>query len=130
MLDEIAATLEEIEKRAPQRIVEYEKVLRERVRKLIEDPPEPQRMTTEIALCADRIDISEECTRLHAHITKFNDDFEVNGPVGKRMGFLLQEMNREANTIGSKANDTEISHLSVALKENVEKIREQIQNIE
>lgn len=130
ILDQIASTLDTIEKRAPQRIIEYEKLLRERVQKLIEDPPDPQRMTTEIALCADRLDISEECTRLRAHIAKFNDDFNVDGPVGKRMGFLLQEMNREANTIGSKANDTEISHLSVALKENIEKIREQIQNIE
>lgn len=130
MLDEIAATLVTIEGRASDRVVEYAVALKERVRKLIEDPPDPQRMTTEIAICADRLDISEECTRLRAHIQKMEDDFKGNGPVGKRMGFLLQEMNREANTIGSKANDTEIAHLSVALKENIEKIREQIQNIE
>jgi uncharacterized protein (TIGR00255 family) len=130
ILDEIAASLEIIERRAPLRIQEYAEVLRERVQKIIEDPPDPQRMTTEIALCADRLDISEECTRLRAHIAKFSEDLECDGPVGKRMGFLLQEMNREANTIGSKANDTEIAHLSVTLKENIEKIREQIQNIE
>jgi uncharacterized protein (TIGR00255 family) len=79
---------------------------------------------------ADRLDISEECTRLAAHLEKFNSDLESDEPVGKRLNFLLQEMNREANTIGSKANDTEISHISVALKEIIEKIREQIQNIE
>ncbi len=130
VLDEIAATLDRVEARAHLRVEEYAVALRERVKKLIEDPPDPQRMTTEIALCADRLDISEECLRLRAHIAKFKEDFCADGPVGKRMGFLLQEMNREANTIGSKANDTEISHLSVALKEKVEKIREQIQNIE
>jgi uncharacterized protein (TIGR00255 family) len=130
ILDDISATLVEVEKKAPSRIETYAKVLQERVQKLIADPPDPQRMTTEIALCADRLDISEECLRLRAHITRFGEDFTADGPVGKRMGFLLQEMNRESNTIGSKANDTDISHLSVALKEKIEQIREQIQNIE
>jgi uncharacterized protein (TIGR00255 family) len=130
VLDEMAETLGLVERRAYSRIDEYAAVLRERVRKLIEDPPDPQRMATEIAICADRLDISEECTRLRAHIAKFKEDLSADGPVGKRMGFLLQEMNREANTIGSKANETEISHLSVKLKEKIEKIREQIQNIE
>lgn len=130
VLNGIAATLDCVEKRASQRIPEYAAALKERVQKLIADPPDPQRMTTEIALCADRLDISEECTRLRAHIEKLYSDFASDGAVGKRMGFLLQEMNREANTIGSKANDTEISHLSLALKESIEKIREQIQNIE
>lgn len=130
VLDEIAEALGMVESRAHSRIDEYATALRERVRKLIEDPPDPQRMTTEIAICADRLDISEECTRLRAHVAKFKEDFSADGPVGKRMGFLLQEMNREANTIGSKANDTDIAHLSVKLKEKIEKIREQIQNIE
>ena len=130
ILKEITKSLVQIEKRAPVRILEYSKVLGERIQKLIDNPPDPQRLQTEIAIFADRLDISEECTRLRAHLAKFSEDFELDEPVGKRMGFLLQEMNREANTIGSKANDTEISHLSVSLKENVEKIREQIQNIE
>lgn len=130
IIEEITRTLEQVEKRAPERVVEYAKVLRERVQKLIENPPDPLRMTTEIALMAERLDISEECTRLRAHISKFYQDIEQDKPVGKRLSFLLQEMNREANTIGSKANDTEISHLSVKLKELIEKIREQIQNIE
>jgi len=130
VLDDISASLREIEERAPARIETYAAVLQERVKKLIADPPDPQRMTTEIALCADRLDISEECLRLQAHIARFSEDFSADVPVGKRMGFLLQEMNREANTIGSKANDTDISHLSVSLKEKIEQIREQIQNIE
>jgi uncharacterized protein (TIGR00255 family) len=130
ILKEITKSLIQIEKRAPVRIVEYAKVLGDRIQKLIDNPPDPQRLQTEIAIFADRLDISEECTRLRAHLAKFSEDFELDEPVGKRMGFLLQEMNREANTIGSKANDTEISHQSVKLKENVEKIREQIQNIE
>lgn len=130
IIEEIERTLEQVEKRAPERITEYAKLLGERVQKLIENPPDPLRMTTEIALFADRLDISEECTRLRAHIAKFYQDIGLDEPVGKRLGFLLQEMNREANTIGSKANDTEISHLSVKLKELIEKIREQIQNIE
>ncbi|HMA65617.1 MAG: YicC/YloC family endoribonuclease [Fibrobacterota bacterium] len=130
LLKEITKSLQMVEKRAPVRIQEYAKVLTEKVQKLIDNPPDPLRMQTEIALFADRLDITEECTRLRAHIEKFSADFELDEPVGKRMGFLLQEMNREANTIGSKANDTEISHQSVKLKENIERIREQIQNIE
>lgn len=130
ILKDITKSLQQIEKRAPARIQEYSKNLGDRIQKLIANPPDPLRITTEIALFADRLDISEECTRLRAHLAKFSEDFELDEPVGKRMGFLLQEMNREANTIGSKANDTEISHLSVKLKENIEKIREQIQNIE
>jgi uncharacterized protein (TIGR00255 family) len=74
--------------------------------------------------------IFEECARLRSHIAAFVNVFDSGEPAGKRMNFLLQEMNREANTMGSKANDTAISHLSVTLKEDIEKIREQIQNIE
>lgn len=129
-MKEISRTLAQVEKRAPARIIEYSKALTERISKLIDTQPDPIRIATEVAVFADRLDISEECTRLKAHIAKFSEDFEMDEPVGKRMSFLLQEMNREANTIGSKANDTEISHLSVKLKENIEKIREQIQNIE
>jgi uncharacterized protein (TIGR00255 family) len=79
---------------------------------------------------ADRLDIAEECQRLRAHIEKFAGDLNANDPAGKRMTFVLQEMNREANTISSKANDAQISHLSVAMKETIEQMREQAQNIE
>ncbi len=130
ILKEITRTVQKVEKRAPQRVEEYAASLKPRIEKLLETPPDPSRIATEVALLAERLDITEECTRLRAHIEKFSEDFKLDEPVGKRMGFLLQEMNREANTIGSKANDTEIAHLSVSLKENIEKIREQIQNIE
>jgi uncharacterized protein (TIGR00255 family) len=130
-LKEISKTLHQIEKRAPQRVKEYAAALSERVEKMLSgNLPDPQRIAAEIAMMAERLDITEEIVRLKAHIEKFSADFEADEPVGKRMGFLLQEMNREANTIGSKANDTEIAHWSVSLKENIEKIREQIQNIE
>jgi len=130
ILKDITKTLQQIEKRAPERVKEYSASLTARMEKLLASQPDPQRIATEAALMAERLDITEETTRLRAHIEKFSADFGADEPVGKRMGFLLQEMNREANTIGSKANDTEIAHWSVSLKENIEKIREQIQNIE
>jgi uncharacterized protein (TIGR00255 family) len=130
-LKEISKTLSFIEKRAPQRVKEYNVTLTDRIAKMLSgNLPDPQRIAAEVAMMAERLDITEEIVRLKAHIEKFSADFNADEPVGKRMGFLLQEMNREANTIGSKANDTEISHWSVSLKENIEKIREQIQNIE
>jgi uncharacterized protein (TIGR00255 family) len=130
ILKRVDKTLKQIEKRAPVRMAEYTVSLRERIKKLASVEPDQSRIAMEIAILSDRLDIAEECTRLRAHIAKFNQDFSSEEPTGKRLGFLLQEMGREANTIGSKANDTEISHLSVQLKEDIEKIREQIQNIE
>jgi uncharacterized protein (TIGR00255 family) len=130
MLRGIEKTLKLVEKRAPVRMQEYSASLRERIAKLCAGDVEPSRIAVEISLLADKLDISEECTRLRAHIAKFDEDLGADEPTGKRLGFLLQEMNREANTIGSKANDTEIAHLSITLKEDIEKIREQIQNIE
>jgi len=131
ILNDISKTLRLIEKRAPLRVREYGAALSARVEKMLDgNLPDPQRIAAEVALMAERLDITEEILRLKAHIEKFSADFDADEPVGKRMGFLLQEMNREANTIGSKANDTEIAHWSVSLKENIEKIREQIQNIE
>jgi uncharacterized protein (TIGR00255 family) len=126
----IEKTLRLIEKRAPVRMQEYSASLRERIAKLSTAEVDQARIAMEIAVLADKLDISEECTRLRAHLAKFNEDLRADEPAGKRLSFLLQEMNREANTIGSKANDTEIAHRSVALKEDIEKIREQIQNIE
>ncbi|MBD3321645.1 MAG: YicC family protein [Chitinivibrionales bacterium] len=130
MLSDIERALARIQKRAPLRIKKYSRELKKRIEQLIDSQPDPQRVSVEVALMADRIDISEECTRLSAHISEFGKIFKRNEPVGKRMNFLLQEMNREANTIGSKANDTQVSHLSIQLKESIEKIREQVQNIE
>lgn len=131
MLKQIAKGLNLVRKRAPVRIKNYERDLTARLGSILtREMVDPQRLAMEVALMADKRDIEEECTRLNAHLSKFAECFEVDEPVGKRLNFLLQEMNREANTIGSKANDTEIAHLSVELKEYIEKIREQIQNIE
>lgn len=131
VMKEITKTLQAIEKRAPERVKEYRAALTDRVAKIVAASPlEPQRIAMEVALMAERLDISEEIVRLRAHIEKFCDDLAADEPVGKRMGFILQEMNREANTIGSKANDTQIAHLAISLKENIERVREQIQNIE
>jgi uncharacterized protein (TIGR00255 family) len=130
---EMLSLLSQVERQAPKRIDNYAKELTKRIEKLLSQAgqgPDEQRLAAEVALMADRLDISEECQRLKAHISAFTKDFQSSEPIGKRMGFLLQEMNREANTIGSKSNDTVISHLSVKLKEYIEKIREQIQNIE
>jgi len=84
----------------------------------------------EAAVYADRCDISEECVRFSSHIKAFEEYLNAAQPVGRRLDFLLQEINREANTIGSKANDDKISQLVVRIKENLEKMREQAQNVE
>jgi uncharacterized protein (TIGR00255 family) len=88
------------------------------------------RLELEVALLADRVDITEECTRFQSHNTLFLEALDDKEPAGRKLNFLLQEMNREANTIGAKANDAAIAHLVVSIKEEVEKLREQIQNIE
>jgi len=88
------------------------------------------RLELEVALLADRVDITEECTRFQSHNTIFLEALEDAEPAGRKLNFLLQEMNREANTIGAKANEAQIAHWVVSIKEEVEKLREQIQNIE
>jgi uncharacterized protein (TIGR00255 family) len=88
------------------------------------------RLAQEIAMLAERSDVTEELTRLKSHVAQFRTTFKAKGPVGKRLDFLLQEMGREVNTIGSKANDGKISVEVVELKSELEKIREQVQNIE
>ncbi|TFG98834.1 MAG: YicC family protein [Calditrichales bacterium] len=88
------------------------------------------RLELELAIIADRVDITEECTRLDSHINVFRNVFETKPEVGKQLTFLLQEMHRETNTIGSKTSDITISHDMIRLKEEIEKLREQIQNLE
>ncbi len=105
--------------------------LRDRIKRLIthEDIDE-YRLELELALISDRIDISEECTRFFSHLTLFRELLEEEQSQGRKINFLLQEMNREANTMASKTFTAEISHLVVKIKEDIEKIREQVQNIE
>ena len=89
-----------------------------------------QRLITETAIFADRIAVNEETVRLRSHIAHFSEMCEAGGVIGKKLDFTVQEMNRETNTIGSKCQDIEISHIVVDIKSEIEKIREQIQNIE
>jgi uncharacterized protein (TIGR00255 family) len=105
--------------------------LRERVAQLIEKAPVDEgRLELEIALLADRLDVTEECVRFRSHNKFFLEALALPEPAGRKLNFLIQEMNREANTIGSKSSATEIAHLVVNMKEELEKIREQLQNIE
>ncbi len=105
--------------------------LKARVAKLLEgERVNDDRVAQEIAMLAERSDVTEELTRLQSHLAQFRSALKSKEPVGKRLDFLLQEMGREVNTIGSKANDTEISSQVVELKSELEKIREQVQNIE
>ncbi|HXZ24656.1 MAG TPA: DUF1732 domain-containing protein, partial [Nitrospiria bacterium] len=90
----------------------------------------PERLAQEVALFAERCDVSEELVRLVSHIEQFRGHLKSKEPVGRTLDFLLQEMNREVNTLGSKANDAAISSEVVALKGELEKIREQVQNVE
>lgn len=107
--------------------------LRERVARLLADTtlkPDPGRLETELALMADRSDVTEELVRLASHFEQFATVLADREPVGRRLEFLLQEMSREANTIGSKSQDVRLSHLVVDIKSQLEKIREQVQNVE
>ena len=105
--------------------------LHERIKQLIDDDKlEEERLEMEVAILADKLDITEETVRLRAHIKFFLEAIEQPEPTGRRLNFLTQEINRELNTIGSKANDSEIAHYVVRAKEMLEQIREQVQNVE
>lgn len=121
----------EIEERSPQTVVEYQAKLTERINELLENTTvDEQRIATEAAIFADKIAVDEETVRLRSHFAQMNDVISQSGPVGRKLDFLVQEMNREANTIGSKVTDAQLSHKVVDIKAELEKIREQIQNIE
>ena len=125
--------LEKVEKRSPRRVAEAKEALRRRVNELLSGESmqiSEERLASEIALLVDRMDCTEEVVRFRSHNQQFLECLDEGEAVGKRLNFLIQEMHREANTIGSKANDAEIARASIFLKEEVEKIREQIQNIE
>jgi len=111
------------------------KVYREKLAKRIEEVLDNRtingtRLEEEVVYMAERSDITEECVRFRSHLKQFADDLKKTGSLGKRLNFILQELNRETNTLGSKSANTEISHLVLGLKEEVEKMREQVQNIE
>ena len=121
-----------ISARAPERLVAQRDRLRESVRQLTDGMAvDEQRLAQEIALMADRLDVQEELERFSAHLAAFRDALAQRGEaVGKRLGFLLQEMLREANTTGSKANDASIAREVLSIKEELERLREQVENLE
>ncbi len=127
----IEERLDAIEHRSMQRVPEERERLRSRIAQLFEsDEIDEQRLQLEILLLADKLDCSEEIVRMRSHIKFFAEALKSTEPVGRQLTFLLQEMNREINTIGSKASDATISQHVVAIKEELERIREQVQNIE
>ncbi len=120
-----------IEKRSPQTVIEYNEKLLERMRTVLEDVNvDEQRLLTEAAIYADKIAVAEETVRLRSHVSQMHEFMNSKEAVGRKMDFLIQEFNREANTIGSKAQDVEIARKVIDIKAEIEKIREQIQNIE
>ena len=122
---------EEISERAPLSVKESNEKMRARIRELLDGATyDESRLLTECAVFADKADISEELARLGSHFSQFRKILKENVPVGRKLDFLVQEMNREVNTIGSKCNDAEIAKIVIDAKSYVEKIREQIQNIE
>ena len=132
-IENIKTILGKIEKNSENDINGYAKKLEDRIVKFLDDHSvqvDEQRILTEVAIFADKVAIDEELVRLKSHFDAFYDIVSSNEPAGRKLDFLLQEMNRETNTIGSKASNTETAHLVVSIKTELEKIREQIQNIE
>ena len=120
-----------IEERSPETLKEYRERLEQKMRELLDDKQiDEQRLLTETAIFADKIAVAEETVRLRSHIKALSDLFLQDGAIGRKIDFIVQEMNREANTIGSKAQDIDIAKTVVDIKSEIEKIREQIQNIE
>lgn len=120
-----------VEERSPETVKAYREKLEQKIKELIGDVQvDEQRLLTETAIFADKVAVAEETVRLKSHIKQFCSLLDSDEPIGRKLDFIVQEMNREANTIGSKAQDIEIAHTVVDIKSEIEKIREQIQNIE
>jgi len=130
-LRKVASSVAKIEELSAQRVINEREKLRQKIALLFEsDEIDENRIQMEIVMIANRLDISEECVRLRSHLKFFRETTKSNDPIGQKLNFLLQEMNREINTIGSKADSAEISQIVVQVKEELERIREQVQNVE
>lgn len=130
-LDQFAAVIQQIEQRIPELLKEREEKLQERLQKLLGNVQlDPQRLAQEVAILSDKTDVTEEIVRLNSHISQFRSFLASEEATGRKIDFLLQEFLREVNTMASKINDADIAHLTVNLKAELEKMREQIQNIE
>lgn len=130
-LDEMMCHVEFIEERSPQIIAEYKEKINEKVKELLDNTQiDENRLVMEITLFADKVCVDEEIVRLKSHISGMKETLEKGGAVGRKLDFVAQEMNREANTILSKSSDLQITDVGIELKTLIEKVREQIQNIE
>ena len=130
-LDAMAVHVDFITDRSPHIIKEYKENLREKIQELLEDTRvDESRLLTEVTIFADRVCVDEELVRLRSHIAQTKEALLAGGSVGRKLDFIAQEMNREANTILSKTTDIEVSGHAIELKTEIEKVREQIQNIE
>ncbi len=127
--DQIQTYVESLRELRPQALKAAQNKIRERLAEL-ESSVDPQRIEQELVFLAQKMDVEEELDRLEAHVTEVRDVLKRNEPVGRRLDFLMQELNREANTLGSKSNDTETTKISVDIKVLIEQIREQVQNVE
>lgn len=129
--DNIISLVEKVEERSPETIKEYEARLKQKIEETLGSVNiDESRILTEVAIFSDKVAVAEETVRLRSHIDQMKTFFESNEPIGRKLDFIIQEMNREANTIGSKVTDSELAHVVVEIKSEIEKIREQIQNIE
>ena len=129
----ILSVVGEIEERSPQTVAEYEQRLMERIKQTLAENDvkvDEQRILTEVAVFADKVAVAEETVRLRSHFDQLSKFLEYDEPVGRKIDFIIQEMNRESNTIGSKVQDAILAHKVVDIKSEIEKIREQVQNIE
>ena len=130
-LDEIERLVTLVEERSPVTVAEYRARLESKMRETLANSNiDENRLLMEAAIFADKVAVDEETVRLRSHISQFRSILSLSEPVGRKLDFLVQELNREANTIGSKANDSEMARIVVDIKAEIEKIREQIQNIE
>lgn len=130
-LDEMLALVDCVEKRSPEIVAEYRAKLETKVKELLDDAQiDEGRLATELVIFADKICTDEETVRLRSHIEHMKATLDASEGIGRKLDFIAQEMNREANTILSKANDLETSNYAIDLKTGIEKVREQIQNIE
>jgi len=129
--DTIEGLLGEIEERSPQTAADYRSRLEAKMREVLQNAQiDESRLLTEAAIFADKVAVDEETVRLHSHLGQLRELLAAGGAVGRKLDFLIQEFNREANTIGSKCNDIEITRRVVDMKAEIEKIREQVQNLE
>ncbi len=127
----IASAVDKVERLAPESVSAYRQRLEDKIRETLEDRNfDENRLMTEVAIFADKVAVDEETVRLRSHLNQFESLLAQGGPIGKKLDFLVQEMNREINTIGSKCNSIEITRIVVDVKACIEKIREQIQNVE